>query len=320
MIFIISKEGDIHVKLVTEWLTYYNQSYFVYNSDKVVVVDYLTRDGLSDDFVLTIDDHKVRYSDITAFWYVRGDLLFLEEFDFANDDGLIISYNRFVEEETRSLRNYIYYLLCKKTHINDPLFRAPNKLVTLAYANLCGLKTPFSIVTSLKNEVKKHTQPLVVKPIQEILSGANSTSYWQSYTTLLESSILEDFDNVFFPSLLQEKLEVEYELRIFYLDNKFVSMAIIADSSNSSIIDSRFYSKSTFTKYVSYQLPKSVENKLSKLMRMCSLRSGSIDMIKTKQDEYVFLEINPSGFFSPISVWCNVKVEKIIAEYLIQKL
>lgn len=318
MIFIITKEGDTHVDLVTAWLRYYKYSFYVYNSNKVVVVDYIINDGCFDDFVLTVDNQKIKYSDITAFWYVRGDLMFLDKFDHDDGDGLASSYYDFLNVETLSLRDYIYYLLCKKRHINNPQFRRPNKMITLSYASSCGLKTPFCVLTSSKEIISEYKQSLVVKPIQEIMCGSNDHSYWQSYTTMVNDGILDNFDDTFFPSLLQTKLDIDYELRVFYLDGVFVPMAIITNSS-SGIVDSRFYSKVSSTRYVPCQLPKRIEKMLAMLMRKCSLKSGCIDLIKTKQNEYVFLEVNPSGYFSAISLHCNIKVEKLIAEFLISK-
>jgi glutathione synthase/RimK-type ligase-like ATP-grasp enzyme len=46
---------------------------------------------------------------------------------------------------------------------------------------------------------------------------------------------------------------------------------------------------------------------------------GSIDMIYSKQQEYIFLEVNPSGQFMGYSEACNYQLDRIIAEYLINQ-
>jgi D-alanine-D-alanine ligase-like ATP-grasp enzyme len=46
---------------------------------------------------------------------------------------------------------------------------------------------------------------------------------------------------------------------------------------------------------------------------------GSIDMIYTTDNKYVFLEVNPSGQFLGYSDTCNYCIEKKIAEFLIKK-
>jgi len=46
------------------------------------------------------------------------------------------------------------------------------------------------------------------------------------------------------------------------------------------------------------------------------LNSGSIDILVTPNNEYVFLEVNPVGQFGMVSQPCNYYLEKRIAERL----
>lgn len=54
-------------------------------------------------------------------------------------------------------------------------------------------------------------------------------------------------------------------------------------------------------------------------MKLMDLNTGSIDMIKNKNNEYIFLEVNPVGQFSMVSYPCNYYIEEKIASYLINK-
>ena len=51
-------------------------------------------------------------------------------------------------------------------------------------------------------------------------------------------------------------------------------------------------------------------------MDLLNLDCGSIDMILTPKNEYVFLEVNPIGQFGMTSYPCNFQLEKRIAEIL----
>ena len=51
-------------------------------------------------------------------------------------------------------------------------------------------------------------------------------------------------------------------------------------------------------------------------MKELKLASGSFDIIVTKSNEYVFLEVNPIGQFSQVSIPCNYFIEKRLAEIL----
>jgi D-alanine-D-alanine ligase-like ATP-grasp enzyme len=61
---------------------------------------------------------------------------------------------------------------------------------------------------------------------------------------------------------------------------------------------------------------KAIKIKLKKLMKELQLVSGSFDIIVTKTGEYIFLEVNPIGQFSQVSIPCNYYLEKRIALYL----
>jgi len=51
-------------------------------------------------------------------------------------------------------------------------------------------------------------------------------------------------------------------------------------------------------------------------MSKLNMNCGSIDMIVTKQKEYVFLEVNPIGQFKQVSFPCNFYLEQKIANFL----
>lgn len=114
----------------------------------------------------------------------------------------------------------------------------------------------------------------------------------------------------FFPSLVQNYIEKKYELRIFYLNGEFYSMAIFSQKDNQTIIDFRNYNKTKPNRTVPYKIPDCQAIKLDLLMKKLEINCGSIDMIVTNDNEYVFLEVNPVGQFGMVSYPCNYNLEK----------
>ena len=51
-------------------------------------------------------------------------------------------------------------------------------------------------------------------------------------------------------------------------------------------------------------------------MKKIGLNSGSIDMIVTPSNDFVFLEVNPVGMFWQVSYPCNFYIEREIAKFL----
>jgi D-alanine-D-alanine ligase-like ATP-grasp enzyme len=55
------------------------------------------------------------------------------------------------------------------------------------------------------------------------------------------------------------------------------------------------------------------------MMQKADLNCGSLDLIKSKDGRYVFLEVNPSGQFGMVSYPCNYYLEEEVAKSLILK-
>ena len=141
-------------------------------------------------------------------------------------------------------------------------------------------------------------------------------AYMSLYTEEVSDSLLESLDEFFFPSYFQEKIEKKYELRVFYLEGEFYSMAIFSQNDSQTKVDFRKYNKVKPNRNVPFKLPLTIESKLQNLLEHYRLNTASLDIVVDKCGRYVFLEINPVGQFGMVSVPCNYYLEKKIAETL----
>jgi len=114
-----------------------------------------------------------------------------------------------------------------------------------------------------------------------------------------------------------EYIEKRIEIRVFYLDGKCFSMAILSQCDETTSVDYRNYNVLNPNRNVPIILPKHIEISIDKLMRNLNLQTGSIDFILSSNEEFVFLEVNPIGQFLNVSHICNYCIEKEIAKYLI---
>src|SRR5690606_35383893 len=108
------------------------------------------------------------------------------------------------------------------------------------------------------------------------------------------------------------------EVRSYFLNNKFYSMAIFSQLDSLSELDFKRFSDFNPPRTVPYKLPFYVEEKLNLLMNFLQLDNGSIDLIMSSKGDFVFLEINPLGQFGMVSVPCNYNIEHDLAKYLIE--
>ncbi len=82
------------------------------------------------------------------------------------------------------------------------------------------------------------------------------------------------------------------------------------------MVDYRDKDKIRNPRTIPFKLPKNIEDKLVLLMKQLNLNTGSIDIIKTFDGRYVFLEVNPIGIYDEISINCNYYLNKKVAEWL----
>jgi len=67
-------------------------------------------------------------------------------------------------------------------------------------------------------------------------------------------------------------------------------------------------------------LDELTEERLKKTFKQLNLTTGSADFIKGKNGRYYFLEINPVGHFTQVSMPCNYQLEKKIAQFIIRRI
>ena len=194
-----------------------------------------------------------------------------------------------------------------------------NKSEVLFLAQSIGLTIPETLVTTLKEELKNFFllhDKIITKPIfNGIVVDYDDESYGTMYTALVEEELIKQLPSVFFPSLFQEYINKDIELRIFYLDGHFYSTAVFTQIKN-NIIDSRNLEVVENCRSIPYNLPEEIEKKIILLMKSLLLNTGSIDMIKSDSGQYYFLEVNPIGIFDGISLDCNYYLNKKVAEWL----
>jgi hypothetical protein len=188
----------------------------------------------------------------------------------------------------------------------------------LAIAKDCDLLIPETLITGEGNIIcnESFCNSLITKPISEAQTFWNTDGSSSKMLTTPVQIASFDKDSVFFPSLVQHKIEKWIELRIFFIKDSFYSMAIFSQNSGKTSIDFRNYDDEKPNRMVPFLLPKNIEIKLKELMKRLDLDTGSIDMIVSPKRDYYFLEVNPVGNIEMVSKNCNYPIEREIAKYL----
>lgn len=169
-----------------------------------------------------------------------------------------------------------------------------NKVNVLDEAHKCGLNIPDTVLTNNKEELRiyidKHPKS-ITKCIAEGV-GVNLRKEEDTFllsTALLNKVLLKDIRPFFIPTIIQNYIEKEVELRIFYLDGAFFSTALFSQKQQHTQIDFRIRLEGKRdSRMVPFALPEDIKLKLTKLMKAINMNTGSIDMIYSKDKKILF--------------------------------
>jgi hypothetical protein len=215
-------------------------------------------------------------------------------------------------KEINAISNYLFHRLkkCRWFPYFDSL--NTNKLIQSFEAAQIGFHTPNFILTSCsKNiDINENNKKITKLIDSQFLSKTNNGGFF-SYTNSLENCIIQD---TFFPSYIQNSVMKDFEIRVFFIDNKMFSFAIFSQENDMSLIDSRKSDLSNKVRISSYCLTEEVEKKIILLMNNLNLSTGSIDLIMSIDGGVYFLEVNPFGQFNSLSFDSNYFIEKEIVK------
>lgn len=317
MVIIQSSSTDVSTTEVIKWLIH-NKETFLRLNDKTIIKNI---SFVNNRFILELANNKIiDTKNITGYWYRRGEYELDWQFDKLGSEDFDNKYKDYIEHEYKSVGDFFtYYLTTRINSIGDSrTCQFVNKNIILSEAKKIGLNTPEFIVTSEKKQLVSfyNNRSIISKPIHSSFLYECDGYSFPTYTELITQKIINDAPETFKPTLFQEYIEKRVEIRTFFLNDKFYSMAIFSQNNSKTKVDFRVFDKKKPNRSVPFKLPQSIKDKIKKLMRMIKYNSGSIDLIYTPSKEFYFLEVNPIGQYGMVAVPCNYQLDKEIANFL----
>ena len=329
MILIVSQSyQEMSTDQVIDWIDYLGGSFIRINGDEIC-----QRGGIK----VTINKEKqeIEFKEISDIlnkqrfnvgWYRRWSYEsyeFLPSFTNLGVKNSVNIINNIISNNLTIKRFLLSYLQVNKW-LTEPtkLITANNKAEVLCIARKFKLEIPSTIICSKKSDLLSflnQEKKIITKDLSIPFNIQFSEGYFiDSYTTLFTEEDMVNIPEIFAPTLFQAKIEKEFEIRSFFIDNHFFSMAIISQEDQKTMIDFRNYNLKDPNRFVPYKIPSFVEAKLRNVFDELQINKGSVDLVKDINGNYIFLEINPIGQFGMTSIPCNYNLEKKIAEYLIK--
>ena len=257
----------------------------------------------------------VNLKNISFYWYRRGRFKLLSHYNKEE-------VKQYVQRENNVVLSWLNNYLFKNTpNLNSILTMNVNKVLVCDIARDLGLNVPQHIITTQKNDVrcfKKKYGTIITKSLDGLPGFQFSDKNCSSKTQLLSEKDIKRCPDTFSPSLFQEYITKKFEIRTFFIKDSFYSSAIFSQNDLQTSVDFRNYNREKPNRVIPYKLPLPLEDKLRELNSKLLINSGSYDLIKTPQNEFFFLEVNPIGQFAQVSIPCNYYLEKNIAKIISQ--
>jgi ATP-GRASP peptide maturase of grasp-with-spasm system len=312
MIIIFSEETDNSTSKVIDWINYYERQYL--RIDDLSLLNIIKYDINNNKFEFEYNNISVTSDIITGYWYRRGLLTSVQK-EISNNKEINNVLNNLINTEEVIAKEFLFLMIEKlKIKKIGSYFKADfNKLSQLNLAMECDIQIPKSI---LSRDISNYKNNYITKSLDTVFVRLKkNNTFLMNYTNIITDKLS---DNYFGLSYLQEKIDKKFEIRTFYLEGKTFSMGIFSQSNNKTKVDFRHYDDLTPNRNIPLKLPKELDEKIIKFMKKLKLNTGSLDFIYTKNEEYIFLEVNPIGQFGMTSLPCNYNLEKEIAKYLIE--
>lgn len=311
MILIITKDSDRAVERIIDWLNAKGASYYKGSIEEIFLMCDLTIKQNNEQLDLYLNGEKVKSMFFRHFTYL--DILLAE---IVKNSEL----NKFLGREAATVLSSFREIFSFKAFPYFDKIRN-NKIYELTIAKNVGIDVPPFLITNSKSDLLEFKSQQG-KIISKALSNGAKTSFNGetifAYVDIVSQEMIDKVESTFFISYFQKYIEKEYELRVFFIDGAFYSMAIMSQESAQTSIDFRRYNVEKWNRNIPYELNSTLQNNLKDLMQKLELSTGSIDIIKSTDGKYYFLEVNPIGQFGMTSEPCNYNLDKVIAETLIK--
>jgi glutathione synthase/RimK-type ligase-like ATP-grasp enzyme len=303
MILIITHKQDYTADFVINKL----------NKQKIAYKRLNCEDILLKDFSLSLENEYkydlLEESKYSSVWFRRTKLPEIHGLDGADKMYVLDEIDSF-------FKNLFTSIPSKWLSLPSSVYEAENKILQLRIAKEIGFNVPATLITNSKERLTRFYDEcggeMILKPISQTrIQYGKSASF--IFTNPVTSEVMERINEYdLTPCIYQKKIEKEYEIRITVIENEVFSAAVYSQTDEQTKNDWR-KKKLDFHKV---EIPNDLKEKCISIVKRLNLGFGAIDIIKSVDDNYYFLEINPNGQWAWIETQTGQDISGAIIRYL----
>ena len=310
MIFIHTRATDETTNDVIQWLIHYNKDFFRLNNVQQLAnwnASY-AQDGLSEKDEIKLESFH------SCYFNGKANLIPV----LSPDPEIDTQLREHLSEQAATFIEAMLHNRPAKCFGNNPFTHSTvNKLIVLQIAEQLGLQVPKTAIVSSKTalrQLKDSWGRIITKTMHQGISVRTKEIFINGQKTEeVTNTSIDQVGELFFPSMIQQLVAKQYEVRVFAFQDMFYSIATFTQRNDATMIDGRGIDTQNPNRQVPFILPEAVQAKLLAMLKRLELNYGSFDLICTPDDEFVFLEVNPYGQYGFLSLAGNYYIEKQIA-------
>ena len=310
-VMLVTASYDEAANLVEGRLSRMDEPFFRLDTDRFpseIKATYSPETG----FVYQDGIRQIRSEEVAAVWYRRSVSPSLPD--------TVDQYDReFCEREQKAFIEGTLATLHDVKWLSHPSATsyAEHKLGQLTLARRIGLATPATATTNDAVVVKRLARS------GEIVAKAVRSGYVKSpdgfqaiFTSRLSKDDLEDLGGLdLAPTTFQELVPKKSDIRVTIVGDHLFAAEILSQERASSSVDWRA-TDDPGLKHNRHELPDDIAAKCLEMVATLGLSFGAIDLVRTPEDNYIFLEINPNGEWLWLEHQLEFPISQSIADWL----
>lgn len=269
----------------------------------------ITLDTNTFDISATSDEFKynISHESLKSIYYRAP--IFLRDTNQINS----LEEQLYSEQWMSFVRNLLMF--DKVLWVNNPekTYTAENKIVQLKKAKEIGFDIPYTIITNTNDILVD--ERYVVKSLDTAFFNIKGKEGFV-YSNIIDKEKLESANLNLAPVTIQEYIHPKIDIRVTVVGHDVFATTITSEGKGVDI-DWRIVKDNVEFKTIS--LPQIIKEKCILLLKELGLNFGAIDLLKTPENKFVFLEINPTGEWAWLVHTTNQPIHKSITNLLVME-
>jgi glutathione synthase/RimK-type ligase-like ATP-grasp enzyme len=211
---------------------------------------------------------------------------------------------------------------CEARWMSHPtnLWQAEHKPYQLVLAKEMGLHIPRTVITNDPTLILESFNTfggMVVKAVRSghLVSGGTDFAIYTSQ--VLKEHLTELQQAKLSPAIYQELITKKFDVRVTVVGDQIFVAHIDSQTDAAAAVDWRKTDNPALPHYRAV-LPDAIKERVFRMVAKCGLTFAAIDFVLTPSNDYVFLELNPSGQWLWLDDQLELGISDAVARWLSQ--